>query len=138
MMEKIIVTLRDAPAASVDVPDETGGKKLQRSCFGAIRLFPGIPKTVSRDELEYLKVADPGLFARVHVQPYVESKRVDRRGAAEAEVSHLADQEGLTHLSHSKQVELLQKRGKIGRSTPKKASSAETSAKGERRKPGGK
>jgi len=113
MTERTIVTLRAAPSASVEVPEKKDGKTLQRSCFGALRLFPGIPKTVTRDELEHIKQAEPDLYNRLTVQPYVESKRVDRRGAGEAEIAKLAEQEGIAHLPHARQVELLRERGKI-------------------------
>lgn len=121
MTEKTIVTLRSAPSVSVEVPDEQEGKTLQRSCFGALRLFPGIPKTITKDELEHLKKNQPDVFARLTVQPYVESKRVDRRGAGEADVRRLAEEAGISHLPHRKQVEVLRERGKLSKPTRSKS-----------------
>lgn len=135
MTERTIVTLRVAPSASVEIPEERDGKALKRSCFGALRLFPGIPKTVTRDELEHIKRAEPDLYNRLIVQPYVESKRVDRRGAGEAEIAKLAEQEGIAHLPHARQVELLRERGRI---RVPEAAPTEKPKPGGGKKPGGK
>lgn len=108
--EKVNVTLRSSPSASVEFPAEKGP---DRSCFGALRLFPGIPRAVTRGELDWIERREPALFARLTVSPYVESKRVDRRGASEATVERLAESEGLSHLSHGRKVEVLRKRGKL-------------------------
>lgn len=124
MTERTIVTLRSAPSESLEIPEEFGGKTLQRSCFGAIRLFPGVPKTVTRDELEQIKRGRPDVFARLTVQPYVESRRVDRRGASEADVHRLVEGEGLSHLPHARQVEVLRERGKMPANAPEKAPEA--------------
>lgn len=124
MTERTIVTLRSAPSESIEVPGEFGGRALQRSCFGAIRLFPGVPKTVTRDELEQIKRGRPDVFARLTVQPYVESRRVDRRGATEADVHRLAEEAGISHLPHARQVEVLRKRGKMPANAPEKAPEA--------------
>lgn len=120
-MGKVIVTLRSAPPESVEVPKYVKGKKgkggepveTERSCFGALRFFPGIPKTVTADELEYVKSSDAELARRLAVRPYVESKRVDRRGATEAEVEALAETEGVGHLGLGRKVEVLRRRGKL-------------------------
>ena len=112
-MMKVIVTLRDQPATSVEIPEATsaGGKlqAIERSCFGAIRLFPDVPKAISKSELDYLKVREPALFRRLFVQPYVESHRIDRRGMSEAEVNRRATRFGFGHLPHAKQVAALKK-----------------------------
>jgi len=114
-MKKFVITLRRGPSIQVDVPETTGkGKdkrKVERSAFGAIRVYPGIPKTVTKDELDVIKAAHPSV--RLEVNPYVESKRVDRRGASEAEVAALAEKEGISNLSFAEQVRVLRKRGKI-------------------------
>jgi len=115
-MNRAIVTLRSAPSVSIDIPaQEEGAKQIQRSCFGAIRLFPGVPKAVTKDELDHIKATMPEVFLRLTIQPYVESKRVDLRGVAEADVSKLAAEEGIEHLSHARQVDLLRERGQIAR-----------------------
>jgi hypothetical protein len=139
MTERTIVTLRSAPSATVEVPEKKkDGGALQRSCFGVLRLFPGIPKTVTRDELEHIKQAEPDLYNRLTVQPYVESKRVDRRGAGEAEIAKLAEQEGIAHLPHGRQVELLRERGKIRKPGKQRAAVSEKpSGKPGGKKPGG-
>jgi hypothetical protein len=113
MTERKIVTLRAAPSASVEIPEEKGGRRLQRSCFGALRLFPGIPKTVTLDELECIKREEPDLYAQLTVQPYVESKRVDRRGVAEAELARLAEAEGISGMPPQRQLRVLRERGKL-------------------------
>jgi len=123
MSEKVIVTLRSAPSVSVDVPDSVkeGKEKrpLKRSRFGAIRLFPGVPSTVTQDELEHIRRKHPAVAERLEVRPYVESTRVDRRGISEAELEKLAAAEGLDHLKPRAQVEKLRTRGKLaGRKRP--------------------
>lgn len=107
-MTKVVVTLRSAPVASVEFPEG-----VERSAFGAIRLFPGVPRAVSLSELKHIRAAEPGVFARLHVQPYVESRRVDLRGAGEAEVARLAGEEGISHLPHAEQVRVLRERGRL-------------------------
>lgn len=119
-MSKVIVTLRSAPPASVDITDD----QCERSCFGALRFFPGIPKTITKAELEYLGKAQPMLRARLQVRPYVESKRLDYRGASEAKIEVLASEEGVGHLDLAKQIEVLRQRGKLD--VPDKRKSTET------------
>jgi hypothetical protein len=128
-MKKTIVTLRSAPSESIEVPktvkDGTKDRALERSCFGALRLFPGVPKTITTDELEFIKEKQSEVFLRLEVRPYVESKRVDVRGASEADIEKMAAEEGLGHLRLRDQVDRLQKRGKLKR--PEKR---ETAARG--------
>lgn len=131
-MKKVIVTLRDAPNVSVEVPAEfpqkrrkrgekaEKPKKIDRSVFGAIRLFPGVPKTISADELEFVRVNRPTVFGRLDSRPYVESKRIDYRGVTEGEVEALAEKEGIGHLDFSKKLERLGERGKISKRVPRK------------------
>lgn len=134
-MKKVTVTLRDSPNASVEVPEEfprrkrarrAGSKKseatkIERSAFGAIRLFPGVPKAISSDELRYVELHRPDVFARLESRKYVESKRVDYRGATEAAIADLASKEGLGHLPVPKQIERLVERKKIERPDPRKS-----------------
>ena len=108
MSDKIIVTLRSAPSVSVEILD----KKCQRSCFGALRFYPGIPKVITKAELEHLTKIKGDIASKLDIRPYVESKRIDRRGASETEIENLAKTEGIDHLHFKKKVELLQKRGK--------------------------
>lgn len=114
-MDKFVVTLRTAPSEAVEVPDE-----LKRSCFGALRFFPGIPKTVTKDELEFIKSNNADLHKRLHVRSYVESKRVDKRGASEAQIEKLADEAGIGHLKLGRKVEVLEKRGLLKKVAPPK------------------
>jgi hypothetical protein len=124
MMDKVIITLRSTPSESIEIPDAIKYKgdkeesQLKRSCFGALRIFPGIPKTISKDELEHIKKTMPNLFSRLEVKPYVESKRVDVRGASESEINKLADKEGLGHLKFPAKLKKLIERGLIKK--PKK------------------
>lgn len=125
-MNKIIVTLRSSPTESIEVPNIVkykGDKEetvLQKSCtFGAIRLFAGIPKTISMDELKHIKKVMPRIYSKLDVKPYVESKRVDKRGASESEINKLVVKEGLEHLKPAVQIEKLKERGLIKK--PKKA-----------------
>jgi len=104
-MKKVIVTLRDQPAASVEIPEG-----VERSCFGAIRLFPDVPRAISAAELEHLRAHEPALFRRLFVQPYVESQRIDRRGMSEAEVNRRATRFGFGHLPHARQLVALKER----------------------------
>jgi|GEM_PF-5532523 len=120
-MNKIVVTLSRGPALSVDVPDEyrvgrgklAVTKQVERSCFGAVRLYPGLPKTISTTELEYVKDKNPKLADMLSVRPYVESKRVDKRGCTEAELEALADKEGISHLKPARKLKVLCERGKL-------------------------
>ena len=107
-MSKKIVMLRSAPSETVEVPEE-----VPRSCFGALRLFPGIPKTVTQEELDHVQATRPEVFERLEVRPYVESRRVDVRGASEAELEQLAVAEGIGHLPHAAQVRKLRERGRL-------------------------
>lgn len=121
-MEKVIVTLRSAPSESVEVPKFKKGAKGEkgekaetaRSCFGALRFFPGIPKTITKDELEFIKGSSAELFRRLSVRPYVESKRVDKRGATEDDVEKAAEKAGVGHLPAKKKLAVLAERGLIG------------------------
>lgn len=120
-MKKVIVTLQGGATATVEVPDtfpkkrgvKTKAKKIERSVFGAIRLFPGIPKAVSEDELEFIKLGRKELFGRLEIRKYVESKRVDYKGATEADIEALAEAEGIGHLDLPKKIEVLVEREKI-------------------------
>lgn len=129
-MKKVIVTLRDAPNASVEVPEnfprpkrakKTKPRKIERSVFGAIRLFPGVPKAISVDELEYVKLRRPDVAARLDERPYVESKRVDYRGITEAAIEKLAEEEGIGHLDLARKVKVLAERKKIAIPDSKKS-----------------
>ncbi len=128
-MKKVIVTLRDAPNASVEVPGEFPQKRrakrkvreIERSVFGAIRLFPGVPKAISSDELEYVELHRSDVFRRLDRRPYVESKRVDYRGASEAAIEDLAAREGIGHLDLPSKVERLTERGKLEAPDPRKS-----------------
>lgn len=108
MAKKVIATLRSGPSASIEVPSG-----IKRSCFGAIRLFPGIPKTIMMEEYEYVRNKLPALGARLQIGKYVESKRVGARGISEADLEALADREGLSHLKLKSQVAKLRERGKL-------------------------
>jgi hypothetical protein len=131
MMDKVIVTLRSTPAASVDVPKhfpklrgakgEGDPKEIARSCFGALRFFPGVPKTITKDELEFVRLHHGEVAARLDDRPYVESKRLDYRGKSEKEIAELAEKEGVGHLPLKTQVERLQARGKLEKPDPKKS-----------------
>lgn len=131
-MKKVTVTLRDSPNASVEVPEEfprrkrargtkAKAKKIERSAFGAIRLFPGIPKAISVDELEYVKIHRSDVFKRLESRAYVESKRIDYRGKTEAEIEALAAGEGLSHLPTPRQIARLVERKKLVIPDPKKS-----------------
>jgi hypothetical protein len=117
----VVVTLRSAPPASVDVPEHfprvrgkpDEPKPIERSVVGALRMFPGVPKAVTSDELAYVETTRRDVAERLDVRPYRESKRKDHRGATEAEVREVAVAEGVEHLSARKQVEVLVDRGKL-------------------------
>lgn len=126
-MERVIVTLKTEPRASVEVLDP----KVERSIPGALRLFPGVPKAISMAEYAYIQQSDPKLHARLHCMPYVTSKRVDRRdGYTEVEIEALAKTHGLGHLPHADQLEELKRRKHLvpkaaeGKSDPAKAKPA--------------
>lgn len=147
MSNKAIVMLRSAPSESIEVPSvvkykgDKEKKELKRSCFGAIRLFPGIPKAITTDELEHIKKTRADLFARLEVRPYVESKRVDVRGASEADIEKMAASEGIGHLRPKAQVSKLEERGKLKRPEKRETAakvegkSSPTPAPAARRKP---
>lgn len=126
-MNKIVVTLSRGPALSLDFPEEyragrgkkATAKQVERSCFGAVRLYPGLPKTISTTELEYLKDKEPKVAALLSVRPYVESKRVDKRGCTEAQLEKLAAEEGVSHLKPARKLAVLKERGKIQALAPK-------------------
>lgn len=143
-MKKVTVTLRSGPYVSLEFPEEyrpargADLQKVERSCYGAVRLYPGLPKAISASELAYLEAKQPELAAKLLVRPYVESRRVDKRGCSEAELERLAEQEGLSHLVPARQLEVLKQRGKLQSRKPlpkpvqaapkKKASSSKQSA----------
>jgi len=112
MSEKVTVVLRSQGSVEIEFPEGKEAPK-NRSCFGALRLFAGIPRAITREELEWIEKKEPKLFARLRVAKYVESKRVDRRGASEAEVERLAEREGIGHLPPGRRLEVLRKRGKV-------------------------
>jgi len=119
MMNKVIVILRSTPSVSIEVPNTVvidGNKKeIKRSCFGALRLFPGVPKSISKDELEYIKNTEVVIYSYLEKKQYVESKRIDIRGASEADIEKLAKDGGLDHLKVKVQLQKLQERGKLKR-----------------------
>lgn len=125
-----IATLRAAPPASVDVPEnfprargeKADAKKrpIERSVVGALRLFPGVPKAVTEDEVAYIKAHRLDVATRIDVRPYVESKRKDHRGVTEVELKELATKEGVDHLPLKKQVKVLTERGKLEKPKPVK------------------
>ncbi len=129
-MKRVIVTLRRGAQVEVEVPEESGGRKLERSTFGAIRIFPGVPKAISTDELAHIKATRPEV--RLEVQPYVESKRVDRRKFSEAVVGSHADAHGLRHLPFAEQLRHLQTSGE--KSKPKRNPPAGVARKAGERK----
>lgn len=108
MSKKVVATLRSGPSVSIEVP---GG--VQRSCFGAIRLFPGIPRAITGEEYEHVRKKHPKVCARLEIGKYVESKRVGARGISEADLEGLAEREGLSHLKLKTQVEKLRERGML-------------------------
>lgn len=144
-MKKLIAILRSTPACTVDVPatfpkkkgDENEPREIERSCFGALRFFPGIPKAISVDEMEYVRLERADLYPRFDVRPYVESKRVDRRGATEDEIEKLAKSEGIEHLDFANALKRLRQRGKIGKAAlaKPKVSSKKNKPKKDDRKP---
>ena len=73
-MTKVIVTLLAGRPLQVDIPDEHNGNKVERSLYGAIRLFPNVPRTISADELAFVKEKEPN--AKFREQKYVETKRL--------------------------------------------------------------
>ena len=73
-MTKVIVTLLGGRRLQVDVPAEHKGRKLERSVYGAVRLHPNVPRTLSKDELDYVREREPK--AELRVQKYAEAKRV--------------------------------------------------------------
>jgi len=111
MSQKVTVVLRSRGSTEIEFPE--GKDAPSRSCFGALRLFAGIPRAITREELEYIERKFPGVFENLRVTPYVESKRVDRRGASEAELERLAEREGIAHLPPGRRLEVLRKRGKL-------------------------
>jgi hypothetical protein len=141
-MKKVIVTLQGGATASVEVPEafprrrraKGKARAIARSVFGAIRFFPGVPKAISGDELEYIRAHRGDVSGRLEVRPYVESKRVDYRGASEAEIERLADEGGIAHLGLSAKVERLAERGKLEK--PDRRKSTETKLAGKAPKVG--
>lgn len=120
-----IVTLRSAPSASVDVPElfpkkrgKSEDRRIERSVHGSIRLFPGVPKAVTEDELEYIRATRSDIATRLDDRPYVESKRRELRGATEGEIAELAAKEGIDHLPTREQHRILVDRGKLQKPKP--------------------
>lgn len=149
-MKKLNATLRSAPAASIEVPEdfppsreearearkrgeEPKTRSIERSGFGALRLFPGVPRAISEDELEYIRGHRADVGRRLTVSPYVESKRLDYRGKTEADIEALAEGEGIGHLGFAQKVERLEESGKLTR--PKAVESSETRPEGKAKKP---
>lgn len=90
-MKRHLVILRTPPSDEVDFPPDLGG----RATFGALRLHPGVQTAVSESELRFMESKRPDLMKRLHISPYVESRRVDRRGYTEAEVDRAAAEAGI-------------------------------------------
>ena len=109
--KKIVIFRGRGAPATVEFPE--GEKAPKRSCFGALRLFPGIPRAVTAEELAFIEKKHPAVYAELEVRPYVESRRVDRRGATEAEVERLAAEAGISHLPNARVLEILRERGKL-------------------------
>ena len=109
MTEKVILTLRSAPSVSIEVTDE----RCQRSCYGALRFYPGIPKTITKEELAYIEKTDKGVVSRFDVRAYVESKRIDKRGITERQVEELALKKGVDHLPFARKVEVFAKQSQV-------------------------
>lgn len=107
-MDRVIVILRRGPQVSLEFPEG-----VERSCYGAIRLYPGIPKTLSGAELKHLEKHRPDCHELLSVRPYVESQRVDKRGCTESELNQLAESNGLGHLPISLQLQRLKEKGKL-------------------------
>lgn len=121
MTGKVIVTLQSAPSVSVEVPeykDKAKQTKIERSCFGALRFYPGIPKTITVDELDFIQKEKKELASKLKSAPYVESKRVDKRGVTEAELNRLSKDHAIEHLSHARKIEVLKAKGAIKASKP--------------------
>jgi hypothetical protein len=142
-MKKVIVTLSSGPAVSLEFPEvfsrkrgeKAEARKIERSVFGAVRLFPGIPKAISASELEYVRAHRKDLIPRLLARPYVESRRVDRRGVSEGELERLAEKEGVGHLPTRRKIEVLTERGKIPKPEPKKAEGKPATEPPKRTKP---
>ena len=113
-MNNKIVLLNSYPFVSVEFPKEI----TNRSCEGELRIYPHLPKPITDDELAYIKDKFPDIFYRLNVKPYIESKRVDKRGITETDIHRLAEHEGIAHLPLKKQIATLERRGKIEKSIP--------------------
>lgn len=145
-MKKCIATLVSAPAESVEIPvhfpqkrgDESEPRLIERSAFGALRFFPGIPRTISCDECEFIRSEQPDVLERLEISKYVESKRVDYRGATEAEIEKLAEEAGIGHLSLADQCVRLEVTKKLKRPKPENASATKLGGGGgSKKKTGG-
>jgi len=77
---KKVLTLKRGHVLSFDMPEEG----VERSCFGAIRLFPGTPRVVTEDELRLMLAANSDFEALVSIADHVESRRSDRRVGGDA------------------------------------------------------
>lgn len=130
-MKKVIVTLRGAPAETFEIPEG-----VERSCFGSLRLFPGVPRAISAEEREHLKKTH--VEPRLNVRPYVESRRVDKRGATESEIVAAAEKAGVSHLPMQRQIEVLLERGVIKPPVEKKSEPAPKAVEDKSKKPAGK
>lgn len=136
-MKKVIVTLKVGPSQDVDVPDQyrvgrgrrATNRAVQRSCFGCLRLYPGLPKAVSEDELSWIEAKLPVLFEKLAVRPYVESRRADKVGCSEADVEAAAEASGLGHLRYGDKVRTLKQRSTlpVQKTPPKQTSKKRTS-----------
>lgn len=107
-MDRVIVILRRGPQVSLEFPEG-----VERSCYGAVRLYPGIPKALTAAELKHVEKCRPDCYGLLSVRPYVESQRVDKRGCTESELRELAASEGLEHLPISLQLQRLKEKGKL-------------------------
>lgn len=111
MNKKYIITLASGSAETFDVPGyDARGDVIQRSCFGALHLYPNVPRGITEGELEYIRGARPDIYVRAHVSPYVESKRIDHRGVSEGEVQRTADKLGVGDKTHGEQLQILRER----------------------------
>lgn len=108
-MPKINVTLiSSSPPLSFEFPEG-----IERSCFGAIRLFQGVMRTITLDELNHIKTKYKKESVKIKTSKYVESKRVDKRGYNEDDINYLAKEHNLLDLPLKNQIKRLKKLGLI-------------------------
>lgn len=127
-MNKVVVTLQRGPAKTIDVPKEykvgkgrkAEKREVERSCFGSVRLYPGLPKAISDSELAFIVAVRPDVRKELKVTPYVESKRADKRGCSEAQLEAAAEEAGISHLKPARKLEVLKGRGKLPAAPTKK------------------